>query len=150
MHLSIEDLCFSIEIGAFVRRSFAVRVGTMISFPEKWVCGGYGRIKPIRFRETGYFYARSGRLLPRASFAPQPPGRSRRRSRARRRLRRKCSRRFENSINQQGALQTAERRFFIVEKSADMRYNKLLNFAGVTRDPGMSVFSKGEKQWRKL
>jgi len=28
--------------------------------------------------------------------------------------------------------QTAERRFFIVEKSADMRYNKLLHFAGVT------------------
>ena len=33
-------------------------------------------------------------------------------------------------MNQQGALQIAERRFFIVEKSADMRYNKLLNFAG--------------------
>ena len=33
-------------------------------------------------------------------------------------------------MNQQGALQIAERRFFIVERSADMRYNKLLNFCG--------------------
>ena len=57
---------------------------------------------------------------------------------------------IEAAMQTIGALQTAERRFFIVEKSADMRYNKLLNFAGVTRDPGMSVFSKGEKQWRKL
>ena len=32
----------------------------------------------------------------------------------------------------ESALQTAERRFFIVEKSADMRYNKMLNFWGVT------------------
>ena len=47
MHLSIENLCFSIEIGAFLCRSFAVRVDTMISFPEKWACGGYGRIIPI-------------------------------------------------------------------------------------------------------
>lgn len=48
--LGIEDLCFSIEIGAFLCRSFAVRVSTMISFPEKWVCVGYCRIIPIRFR----------------------------------------------------------------------------------------------------
>ena len=37
-----------------------------------------------------------------------------------------------DGTKQQGALQTAERRFFIVEKSADMRYIKMLNFWGVT------------------
>ncbi len=31
----------------------------------------------------------------------------------------------------------AECRFFIVEKSVVMVYNKLLNFAGVMGDPGM-------------
>ncbi len=43
-------------------------------------------------------------------------------------------------MNQQGALQIAERRFFILEKSADMRYNKLLIFAGVTGDYSDSWF----------
>ena len=35
---------------------------------------------------------------------------------------------IEAAMQTIGALQTAERRFFIVEKSADMRYNKTLNF----------------------
>ena len=38
--------------------------------------------------------------------------------------------------NQQGTLRAAECRFFIVEKSVVMVYNKLLNFSGVTGDPG--------------
>ena len=37
----------------------------------------------------------------------------------------------------------AECRFFIVEKSVVMVYNKLLNFAGVTGDPGKSGFEGG-------
>ena len=40
----------------------------------------------------------------------------------------------------QGTLRAAECRFFIVEKSVVMVYNKLLNFAGVTGDPGKSGF----------
>ncbi len=40
------------------------------------------------------------------------------------------------AANHHGALHTAERRIFYMEKSADMRYNKLLNFAGVTGDCG--------------
>lgn len=35
-------------------------------------------------------------------------------------------------MNANGTLRAAECRFFIVEKSADMRYNKLINYAGVT------------------
>lgn len=47
----------------------------------------------------------------------------------------------------------AERRFFIVEKSADMRYNKLLNFSGVAADygelvlDGEAVFYEGRHYW---
>ena len=36
----------------------------------------------------------------------------------------------------------AECRFFIVEKSVVMVYNKLLNFADVTRDPDESRFEE--------
>ena len=44
------------------------------------------------------------------------------------------------SQNQQGTLRTAECRFFIVEKSVVMVYNKLPNFAGVTGDYSDSWF----------
>ena len=56
-----------------------------------------------------------------------------------------------NPKHPQGALQTAERRLFIVEKSADMRYNKLLNFAGVTGDFDDSRFRERNayEKWKK-
>ena len=53
-----------------------------------------------------------------------------------------------DGTKQQGALQTAERRFFIVEKFFDMRYNKLPNFAGVTGDFRKSVFME-KKEYEK-
>ena len=40
----------------------------------------------------------------------------------------------------EGTLRAVECRFFIVEKSADMGYNKLLNYAGVTGDYSDSRF----------
>ena len=50
-----------------------------------------------------------------------------------------------------GALQTAARRFFIVEKSAEMRYNKLLHFSGVTGDFDDSRFRERNayEKWKK-
>lgn len=44
-----------------------------------------------------------------------------------------------------------ERRFFMVEKSADMRYNKLLNLSGVTGDYSDSRFRERNayEKWKK-
>lgn len=49
----------------------------------------------------------------------------------------------EIAINRQGALQAAERRFFIVENSDEMRYNKLLPFLSVTEDFGSQDLGRG-------
>ena len=57
-----------------------------------------------------------------------------------------CFRRLKqpfNRVEQQGALQTVERRFFIVEKSVVMVYNKLINFAGVMVDYGKAGLIEG-------
>ena len=48
-------------------------------------------------------------------------------------------------IKQQGTLRAAECRFFIVEKSVVMVYNKLLNFAGVTKRSHSAEFEGGNR-----